>query len=98
MFNTQICDAINNRNLLSFDYENFYRVVEPFTFGKTEKGNIVLSAYQIQGNAHRNSVPCWGLFNLNKISNLQILSENFSVNRYGYRKNDSRMAHIYCQI
>lgn len=98
MNKNEICTAINDRKLLSFDYENLNRVVEPFTLGKTGKDNDVLSAYQVSGEAHRSTVPCWGLFNLNKISNLEVLSENFSANREKYRRDDSRMHNIYCQI
>ena len=98
MNKNEICAAINNRKLLSFNYENLSRIVEPFTLGNSRKDNMILSAYQIDGGAHRDTVPCWGLFNLDKISNLEVLSESFSANREEYRRDDSRMHHIYCQI
>jgi len=93
-----ICKAIENKNLLEFNYKGYYRVVEPFTFGINTKDNEVLSAFQVKGESESGNRPMWRLFDLEKIENMRVLSENFSGHRDGYKKNDSRMDRIYCEI
>ncbi len=44
-----ICDAIEKRKILSFDYKGLERIVEPYAFGTNSKGNYKLGAYQIGG-------------------------------------------------
>ncbi len=94
----KICIAINSYKLLEFYYNGYCRVVEPFTFGISTKGNDVLSAFQVRGESESDNRPMWRLFDLEKIENIQILDEKFSGYREGYRKGDSRMNRIYCEI
>ncbi|HPX94741.1 MAG TPA: hypothetical protein PLF30_04270 [Candidatus Moranbacteria bacterium] len=93
-----ICDAIKSRKLLEFYYNEYYRVVEPFTLGVSHKNNDVLAAYQVDGDSDSNNSDPWRLFNLEDIENLQVLNESFGGNRDGYRKGDSRMSIIHCEI
>lgn len=93
-----ICEAIKNKNLLEFNYKGYYRVVEPFTFGVNTKYNEVLSAFQVKGGSESGDRPMWRLFDLEKIENLRMLDESFSGNRDGYKKRDSRMVKIYCEM
>lgn len=93
-----ISEGIQNKNLLSFNYNGYYRVVEPFTLGVSMKGNDVLSAYQVRGESESDNNNPWRLFDLEKIENIQILAENFNGYRDGYNRNDKRMNVIYCRI
>jgi predicted DNA-binding transcriptional regulator YafY len=95
---TEISQAIESRNLISFYYENFLRIVEPYTLGLSPKRKTLLSAYQIGGESHRQPVPCWGLFDLTKITKLEILQEKFLANREEYSRGDSRMPTIYFEV
>lgn len=47
--NNQIIEAIENRNVIQFYYENELRVVEPHCYGMTTAGNEGLRAFQIDG-------------------------------------------------
>ena len=94
----QICDAISKNRILEFDYRNQPRVVEPHLLGKSSKSNINLSAYQIGGRGNDIAVPDWGLYTLDKISNLRIAQETFTGTRPGYDGTDSRMVKIYCKL
>jgi len=49
--NDIIVEAIENRKLLEFFYNDHYRVVEPHTFGVSKKGNENLSVFQIDGTS-----------------------------------------------
>lgn len=96
--NTEICSAISERRLLDFYYENFHRIVEPYTYGIDTAGNDVLSAYQIEGQVEKGYIPSWRLFSIEKMKNVQLLSKSFSTNQCEYRKRDKRMTRIYCEI
>lgn len=96
--NDIIIEAIENRKLLEFFYNDHHRVVEPHTFGVSKKGNENLSAFQIDGTSERNNVPDWGLFTIDKIVNLKIRNETFDGARPKYSKGDSRMIEIYKEL
>ena len=95
---SEICEAINNWNLIEFYYDGYPRVVEPHTFGVSSKGNDILSAYQVGGGSKQGKVEDWRLFTIDKISSLSVLKETFTDARNGYRKGDSRMVQIYCEL
>ena len=95
---SEICNAIENMNLIEFYYDGFHRIVEPHTLGVNTRGNEVLSAYQIRRGSRRNNVPDWELFKIEKIESFQVLDENFSKTRPEYTTGDSRMVEIYCEL
>ena len=94
---SQICDAINNRNLLEFYYDGGARIVEPHCYGITKSGNEALRAYQVGGYSSSGSMG-WKMFELSKSRNLKVLDENFSSPRQGYKKGDKSMRKIYCEL
>lgn len=96
--NDIIIEAIENRKLLEFYYNDHFRVVEPHTFGVSSKGNDNLSAFQIDGTSERNNGQDWGLFSIDKMDGLKILNENFEGTRPKYSKGDSRMIEIYKEL
>ena len=79
-----IREAIANKQLLKFVYNDKKRVVEPYTFGCSHKGDDTLSAFQIEGGSN--------------IDNLVLLDSKFDSIRDGYNPNDSRMSEIYITI
>lgn len=93
-----IIDAIENRKILEFYYDENHRIVEPHTVGISKTGKEMLSAFQTEGGSNRGSVPCWGQFSLSKIENLQVLDESFSGTRPGYTRDDSRMDEIFAEL
>lgn len=94
----QICDAIRDRKLLEFYYDGHIRKVEPHTLGVSKKGNDLLAAYQVSGGSKDGRVPDWKQFNLEKIESLKTLDEIFYAPRPDYKKGDSRMTEIYCEL
>lgn len=94
-----ITEAIKNKQLLKFVYHNKVRVVEPYTFGESTKGNDTLSAYQIDGGSSNSSKDLgWRQFVIDDMQNLTLLDSKFELIREGYNPNDSRMSHIYIAI
>ncbi|MEO0300282.1 MAG: hypothetical protein ABIM58_05845 [candidate division WOR-3 bacterium] len=94
-----ICKAIKSKRIIKFNYEGFERIVEPHTYGiHKDTGNKVLSAYQIGGYSSSGKIPSWRLYLVDKITNLKITDKIFTEPRPGYRRGDSRMSLIFCEI
>jgi predicted DNA-binding transcriptional regulator YafY len=90
--------AIQNKHLLEFMYKDELRVVEPYTFGVSKKGNDILSAYQIDGSSSSSSDLGWRLFTLDKIDDIKLSDNCFDVVRSEYNPDDSRMSQIYFTV
>lgn len=91
--NQTIAKAIGERRRLRFSYNGRPRRVEPQCYGIGRKGTELLRAYQLEGGAQPEP-----LFDVSKITDLILLDENFDRNGPNYRKNDSAMAWIFCQL
>jgi len=81
MHNQQILiDAIDNRRLVSFSYENKpIRRTAPHAIYISSAGNKNLDAYQFDGYSRSGNLPDWRNFLLSKIQNLEILDEGFEI-------------------
>ncbi len=93
-----IREAIANKQLLEFVYNDKRRVVEPYTFGCSHRGDYTLSAFQIEGGSNSSRDLGWRQFILENIESLVILETSFNDIRDGYNPNDSRMSEIYITI
>ncbi|MDY0051526.1 MAG: hypothetical protein RBR65_03205 [Aliarcobacter sp.] len=93
-----IREAIANKQLLKFVYNDKKRVVEPYTFGCSHKGDDTLSAFQIEGGSNSSKDLGWRQFIIENIDNLVLLDSKFDSIRDGYNPNDSRMSEIYITI
>lgn len=80
--------AIQNKEMLSFQYDGHPRVVEPHCLGYSDRGNLSLRAYQTEGTG-KSRVPDWKLFKSSKIQSLETIEKYFSDPRPGYSPNDS---------
>jgi hypothetical protein len=97
--NQIIISAIQNKQTLSFTYDQKPRVVGPHTYGLTTTSKESLRAYQTQGghaSSHRNDP--WHLFTVSKMLNLQCTGNSFNGARHGYKRTDSIMQNIYAQL
>ena len=93
-----IIEAIENKKTLEFNYQGFYRIVEPHTLGVFNNGNILLIAYQTDGESKSRKAPFWSTFLINEIEDLLILEDTFLEPREGYKKGDARFMEIYCEL
>ena len=95
--NHLIINAISNKKLVRFNYNDLTRVVEPHCYCNTVKGDEALRACQVGGNSST-GLPGWKLFHLSKIGSIQILDENFNDARPDYKPGDKGMQVIYIEI
>lgn len=88
-----ICQAIGKMRLVSFVYKGRIRTVEPHACGVSGKDNDILRAYQVAGGEID-----WRTYTLSNMSQLVVLPTTFPRPRHEYRRNDSDMKRIHCQL
>ncbi len=93
-----ISSAIQNRQLLSFTYDGFARVVEPHCYGIDTKGHAALRAYQVRGESESGEYVGWKLFHMSEIRQLTLLPDQFSGPRPGYKRDDKAFSSIQAQL
>jgi len=89
---------IENKQLLSFVYQNKNRLVEPYTFGQSKQGKDTLSAFQIEGGSDGDGDLCWRQFPLREMKNLKLLDERFEEVREDYDPENARLSFIYWTV
>jgi predicted DNA-binding transcriptional regulator YafY len=85
--------AIREKRRLRFIYHDVARLVEPQCHGIGHRGTELLRAYQLKGGAQPEP-----LFDVSKISNLQLLDEHFEKPGPNYTRDDSAMQEIFAQL
>ena len=95
--NQEIIEAIENKNLVEFNYDGELRVVEPHCYGLSTKGNEVLRAYQVDGYSSSGNMG-WKMYDIGKADNINVLEDTFDKSRSGYQKGDKGMDEIYAEL
>ena len=93
----QICDAIENKRLLAFNYDGLPREIEPHAHGISSKGNEVVRGYQTDGQSSSGPLG-WRLWDAAKMESLRVCRSTFTNPHSDYRRNDSGMKSVHCQI
>lgn len=91
--NQLIVKAIQNKQRLRFTYNDKIRIAEPQCYGIGTKGTELLRIHQIQGGTEPEP-----LFDVSKMKDLVLLEEHFTKPGPNYKKNDSAMKTIFCQL
>ena len=94
-----VCAAITTRTLLSFLYDGLPRVVIPCALGEHKStGRLLLRSYQVRGTTESGNLPLWRLYDVTRISRLEVLDETFEKPPTGYRRGDRSFRTIVCQL
>lgn len=93
-----IKNAIQNKCLLSFNYDGTQRLVEPHTYGVDSKGHTALRAYQVSGGSESGESFGWKLFHVDQIQQLAIVSQHFPGPRPKYTRSDKAFRVIHAQL
>ena len=80
-----IASAIQGRNLLSFAYKGFPRIVEPHTLGMDTRGHMALRAYQVASGSDSGERVGWKLFHTHEMLGISIQPQTFAGPRPGYK-------------
>ena len=92
------CSAIKNKEIIQFYYDGGIRIVEPFCYGETHRGNIVLRAFQIDGYSSSGNSEGWKLFKVEDMSDISLVGRKFTKIREHYNPNDKAMLRIICKV
>ena len=88
-----LCDAITNKQRISFYYHDKERVGEPQCCGISTTDKVVARVHLVKGGSRPEQ-----LFEVRQISSLKVLDEFFYKPGPNYKENDSAMKVIYCQL
>ena len=91
--NQIIVTAIRERRRLRFIYSGRTRLAEPQCYGMGTQGTELLRVHQIEGGSQREP-----LFDVSKMKDLVALDEFFTKPGPHYKRNDSAMMVIFCQL
>jgi hypothetical protein len=95
---TLLCEAIRKHFLLEFEYDDRLRVVAPYCYGLSTRGEDVLRAIQVRGGSAEGGYGFGKIWTVAKIKKLQMLEEVFVLNDPLYNPQDSAMTRIYCRV
>lgn len=96
--NSTITQAIRERRLLSFIYDDLPRIIEPHAYGTTANSSEVLRAYQTGGQSSSGKIEGWKLITVEKIVGLRLCEETFPAPREGYKQGDKAMLIIHAEL
>lgn len=90
------CEAIKTQKRVKMKYNGTERVIEPHTFGY-DKGVAKVRASQASGYSKSGNYDL-KVFIIAKMSNIELLNENFNVNSAYMAGSDKGIPKIVCQI
>jgi hypothetical protein len=91
--------AIHKRLLVSFEYDDFERLLMPVAYGlNNHTGNELVRGYQVGGSDAKRAIPAWSIFRVDRVIGGRILEEHFGADPPGYRRGDSALDVIYAQL
>ena len=93
----QICDAIENKRHLAFNYNGLPREIEPHAHGISSKGKEIVRGYQTGGQSSSGSLE-WRLWDVAKMESLRVCQSTFATRRPGYVRGDSQMQPVHCEL
>ena len=76
----EIHQAIADKTLVEFNYQNFIRIAEPHAYGSMG-GVDQLLAYQIRGGSRSRNLPKWASVPLSQMTDFSVLDETFAGKR-----------------
>ena len=92
------CEALKRQRRLELHYDGYIRVVEVHAVGVSKDGNDIMRVWQVSGGSSGNESVGWKLLRVREASAMQILDEKSDAPRDRYRRGDSAMAKIFCEV
>lgn len=91
--NALIVRSIQEKRRLRFVYNGKLRTTEPQCYGLGTRGTELLRVHQIAGGSQPEP-----LFDVSKMADLVLLDDAFDRPGPNYKRNDSAMKTIFCQL
>ncbi len=93
-----LTEAIQKQSVVRFFYNGQLRVVEPQTYGISTSGNEALRGYQREGGSTSGTAARLKLFELAKISKLEVTAERFAGARPEHNLHDCAMGEVIATL
>lgn len=93
-----IAEAIRDRRLLRFSYDDALRMVEPHCYGTDRKGQALLLAYQVGGGSESREYVGWKTFRVDDMVAITVTADTFAGPRPEYRRGENVMARVIAQL
>jgi hypothetical protein len=90
---TSLCDALKQKRRVHFYYDKKERVGEPQCCGLSKKGKEAVRMHLVKGGSRPEQ-----LFTVSEIESMKVLDEHFTKPGPNYKREDSAMQIIYCQL
>ena len=98
MWKSTPCDALKAQKVMEVLYDGYFRAVEVHAVGTTKDGNAIMRVWQVRGGSQSGETQGWKLLRLDEARGGKLLDEESQAPRRGYRRNDSAMTSITCQL
>lgn len=98
MYPSVACEALSSGKRLEIRYDGYIRIVEVHAVGVTKDGNTVMRVWQVRGGSVHNEPVGWKLLRLDETRGIAAVDEASEAPRRGYKRGDSAMLSIFCQI
>ena len=92
------CQAIEEAKILSLYYDGYNRNVEVHAVGYSTQRNPVMRVWQVSGGSQSGNTTGWKLMRLDKASSMALSDDPSDAPREGYKKGDSAMVEIVCEV
>jgi hypothetical protein len=76
----EIRQAIGDKKLVEFSFQNFIRIAEPHAYGSMGGVDHML-VYQVRGGSRSKNLPKWASVPLSQMTDFRVLDETFSGKR-----------------
>lgn len=93
----RICEAIEAKRLLVFDYDGLPREIEPHAHGTSSTGKEVVRGFQTGGQSSSGPLG-WRLWNVAKMESFVVSESTFEGPRPDYVQGDLHMRPVHCEL
>lgn len=94
----EACDALKEKKCVELKYSGKIRTVEIHAVGFTKDNHAIMRVWQVHGGSVGGNPSNWRLLRLDEVEGFRVLDDESRAPRPGYKRGDSTMYRISCQI
>jgi hypothetical protein len=94
----RVCEAIQSRALIRFDYKGAERVAEVYAHGFNSSKVEAIRAFQVAGDSNASVPVGWKFFLVSEMRNLVVLPDAAAKGRYQQGEASHDLVIIHCAV